>query len=274
MAGKLHGSGHFASALFPSLREDLCQAEIEMSAMNYASLCLSVGLGNAIAMGLLLAFLGAALGNSMLLMVTLPLAIGLLLVTFVTLVYYPRVIASRRARELERELIPALQQMLIEIKSGVTLFNAMASVSQDYGEVSREFKKVVVKMNAGEPELDALSEITEANPSKSFKKVLWQVSNALKVGSDLSGVLDNQVNSLTRERIDQIRRYGQELSPWTMMYMMVAVILPSIGVSMMIVIVGFMSIPLPKTVLYGIRLFLTGFQLFFMNLVASRRPAV
>ncbi|PIT85466.1 hypothetical protein COU36_03090, partial [Candidatus Micrarchaeota archaeon CG10_big_fil_rev_8_21_14_0_10_59_7] len=79
---------------------------------------------------------------------------------------------------------------------------------------------------------------------------------------------------LTRERIDQIRKYGQELSPWTMIYMMAAVILPSLGVTVLIVIASFMSVGIPAVVLPVIVLMLVGFQLFFMNFVASRRPTV
>lgn len=269
-----HSAGHFASVFFPSLREDLLQSEIPFSQINYAALALSVAITNALAMGVLLGVLAIGLSNALLGAAAGLVTFGVFFISFLTVLYYPRIIARKRARELERNLIPAIQQLLIEIKSGVTLFNAMASVSQDYGEVSKEFKKIVVKMNSGIHELDALSEVTEANPSKSFRKALWQISNALKVGSNLSGVLENQVTVLTRERIDQIRRYGQELSPWTMMYMMAAVIMPSIGVAMLIVIMGFLSFSLPRVVLAALWIFLAVFQLFFMNLVASRRPAI
>ncbi|OIO25439.1 hypothetical protein AUJ14_04200 [Candidatus Micrarchaeota archaeon CG1_02_55_22] len=250
------------------------QSEIPFSQINYAALALSVAITNALAMGVLLGVLAIGLSNALLGAAAGLVTFGVFFISFLTVLYYPRIIARKRARELERNLIPAIQQLLIEIKSGVTLFNAMASVSQDYGEVSKEFKKIVVKMNSGIHELDALSEVTEANPSKSFRKALWQISNALKVGSNLSGVLENQVTVLTRERIDQIRRYGQELSPWTMMYMMAAVIMPSIGVAMLIVIMGFLSFSLPRVVLAALWIFLAVFQLFFMNLVASRRPAI
>jgi len=207
-----------------------------------------------------------------------PLSIGVAILlffgSFATILAYPRIIALKRMRQLETQLIPAMRQLLIEIKSGVPLFNAMASISTDYGEVSKELKKVVQKINSGTPELEALAEASTANPSHQFRRILWQVSNALKVGSDVGKVLSLQIDELTRERVDQIRRYGQELSPWTMIYMMAAVIVPSLGVTMMIVIVGFLDVVVPKVLLLVVIAGLVGFQLFFMNFVNSRRPAI
>ena len=48
------------------------------------------------------------------------------------------------------------------------------------------------------PELDALAEASHENPSLQFRKVLWQISNALKVGSDVGEALEAIVEELTR----------------------------------------------------------------------------
>ena len=140
--------------------------------------------------------------------------------------------------------------------------------------MSNAFSKIVQKINSGVPELEALAEASTTNPSHQYRRLLWQISNALKVGSDLGRVLELQIDELTRERVDQIRRYGQELSPWTMIYMMAAVIVPSLGVTMLIVIVGFLDVTVPKIILAVVLAGLIGFQLFFLNFVNSRRPAI
>ena len=269
----LKNIGAFLSAFFPGLREMLMQAEISLQPREYAAIAFVVAVFNMLGALLMMLLIGFMFDVN-LMVAALVSGVLIALASFVTIIYYPQIIVTKRMRALENQMIPATRQLLIELKSGVPLFNAMASVSVDYGEVSKEFRKIVKKMNSGVPELDALSEATVANPSPQFRKILWQISNALKVGSDVASVLEQLLAELTRERIDQIRKYGQELSPWTMLYMMAAVILPSLGVTMLIVIASFMSAGIPAVVLPVIVLMLVGFQLFFMNFVASRRPTV
>ena len=130
------------------------------------------------------------------------------------------------------------------------------------------------RFNSGVSDLDVLSDAARENPSFQFRKVLWQVSNALKVGSDVGSALEVIVNDLEKEKIDEIRKYGQELAPWTMIYMMAAVVLPSLGIALLIVITSFLAVELPSFTLAIVLAFLVIFQLFFMNFVASRRPLI
>ncbi len=270
---KLIQTGRFVSAFFPGLHDSLLEAGYELPAREYAALALTVSLVNVLVFGLALTLVVLLSGSgSWLPAIAITLALGV--ASFTTAVFYPQIIARRRQRALENQLIPALRQLLIELRSGVPLFNAMASLTTDYGEVSEEFRTIVRKINAGTSDLDALSEATASNPSQQFRNVLLQISNALKVGSDLGNALEAQVTELTRQRVDQIRRYGQELSPWTMIYMMAAVIIPSVGVAMLTVIVGFLNISIPSISLVVILIGLICFQVFFLNFVASRRPAV
>lgn len=273
LSKRTKNAGNFVATLFSGIEEDLVHAQINVSAREYAAIALIVAPFNALVFGALVLAVGLAVRIN----VVIPLAMTVVLVgvaSFFTLLIYPKIISMRRSRLLEKELIPATRQLIIELKSGVPLFNAMASISSDYGEVSREFKKMVTKINNGVPELDALADSSHENPSLQYRKVLWQISNALKTGSDVGSALEVILDELTRERVNQIRRYGQELSPWTMLYMLAAVVLPSLGVTLLIVISSFLSVPVPKIVLPAVLVFLLGFQLFFMNLVSSRRPAV
>jgi flagellar protein FlaJ len=194
--------------------------------------------------------------------------------SFFTILFYPAVVARRRTRDLETNLIPALRQLLINVKSGVPLFQAMTSVSTGYGPVSGEFAKMVGKMNAGVAQTDVLNEASMRNPSFRFRRVLWQISNALKVGSDVGSAIEEMISELTKERIAEIHRYGQELNPWVMIYMVLAVVLPSLGITMIIIIMSFMNVLIPVTVFPAVFLFLLGFQLFFISFVKSRRPQV
>ncbi len=270
---KFKNVGSFLSSLFPGAHQDLIQAEYTIKLRDYCAIAFVTATTNFILTSLLILLISLAAGMNL---TALAIAASIIvsIATFFTILYYPKIIATKRARKLEQQLTPALRQLLIELKSGVPLFNAMASVSNDYGEVSVEFKKIVTKINGGTRDLDAIAEATTANPSLQFRKVLWQISNALKVGSDLSHVLEVLVHDLTLAQMEKIKKYGQELSPWIMIYMMAAVILPSLGITMLMVLMSFLSASIPPIILPILIAFLAGFQLFFMNFVSTRRPKV
>ncbi|NYZ78656.1 type II secretion system F family protein [Candidatus Micrarchaeota archaeon] len=267
------GMGEFISSLLPNLRLELMQAEVDMPPRRYAA----VSLVSATVNFILISFITIAAGFlTRRDVVLLGIFAGLLvwIASFFTILFYPAVIARRRTRNLEANLIPALRQLLINIKSGVPLFQAMASVSSGYGPVSREFAKMVEQMNAGVAQTDVLNEASKRNPSFRFRRVLWQISNALKVGSDVGRAIEGMIDELTRERIAEIQRYGQELNPWVMIYMVMAVVLPSLGITMIIIIMSFMNVLIPITIFPAVFLFLLVFQLFFISFVKSRRPQV
>ncbi len=272
------GAGDALHAFSPSLAEDLFQARMDVTAREYASACALNASFYALLSAVFAVILPVRLGMSKLsfelAMIAIATGLAMGIAVIVTMFFYPKIIVTRHSRRLEAELIPATRQLLIEIKSGVPLFNAMASISSDYGDVSVEFQKITRKINSGVHEVNALADSTRENPSMRFRKVLWQISNALKVGSDVAKALETVLAELEKDKVDQIKRYGQELSPWTLAYMMVAVVLPSLGISMLIVISSFLGITIPKITLPLIIMGLAGFQIFFINFVGTRRPAI
>ncbi|MFH1106791.1 MAG: type II secretion system F family protein [Candidatus Micrarchaeota archaeon] len=267
-------AGNVVSTFFPGLGQELIQAESQINAREYAANAIVASLGN------FLAILGGSLllaritGEASLYWQGPVAAVLIGAVSVVTIVSYPKIITRKKARRLDNELIPALRQLLIHVKSGVPLFEALASACDDYGEVSVEFRKMIKKINGGIPIQQAFEEAGKASPSKQMKRVLWQISNALKVGTDVGKALEEMINDLTKEKIDDIKRYGQELSPWTMIYMLAAIVVPSLGITMMLVIISFLGIEVPSIFFSLVLVFIIGFQIFFLDFVRSRRPAV
>lgn len=266
--------GNVASTFFPGLGQELIQADSAFNAREYSAMAIVAAFFNAFfvfAGGLLLFQITK---DRSLLWVTPLACVFIGAVSLLSVLNYPKIITRRKARRLDNELIPAMRQLLIHVKSGVPLFEALASACDGYGEVSVEFRKMVKKINGGIPLQAAFEEAGKASPSQQMKRVLWQVSNALKVGTDVGKALEEMIDDLTKEKIDEIKRYGQELSPWSMIYMLAAIVLPSLGITMMLVIISFLGIAVPRVVFAGVVIFIIGFQLFFMDFVRSRRPAV
>ena len=188
---------------------------------------------------------------------------------------YPKFISNRKVRGLEKNLMPMLQSFLVQLNSGVPLFNIMVNVSYGgYGEISEEFKKAVKEINAGKPQDGVIEEIAANNPSILFRRSIWQIANGMKSGSDMSSVIKDIIDGLSEEQVIQIQQYGAQLNPLAMFYMMIAVIIPSLSVTLVIVISSFASLPeaTVKFVFWGIFGFVVFLQIIFIGIMKSRRP--
>jgi pilus assembly protein TadC len=191
--------------------------------------------------------------------------------------FLPEIIIKKRVNNLERNILPALQNILVQLRSGIPLFDVMVNVaSSDYGDVSKEFLTVVKQINGGIHQIDALEKVALENPSPLFRGALWQMVNGMKTGANLSDVLRDIMNNLAEEQLLQVEEYGATLSPLTMFYMIGAVILPAIGINFLIVIVAFMQLDQATTqmVFYGVFGFTTFMQLMFINIIKSKRPSL
>lgn len=194
----------------------------------------------------------------------------------VTLFYikiYPKVIIKKRVMDVERNLLYALRHMYVQITSGVPIFDAIVSIADgNYSGVSKEFKAAVKDVNTGTSIESALDGVATRIPSQYLRRTIWQVSNGIKSGSDIGNVLKNIIDYISSEQRIMIRRYGAQLNPLTLVYMMIAVIMPSLGVTFLIVLSSFTKIPVTTNMFYGILGFLALFQFMFLGIMKSKRP--
>ncbi|MBI5355257.1 MAG: type II secretion system F family protein [Candidatus Aenigmarchaeota archaeon] len=240
----------------PSIKLDLVQAEMEIDPLDYMSLTLFTSLFYFVILGGLMTFVGFVVKGAF---DPIGIVIGTVffIMSFNYLAFYPKVQAKKRLNDLEANLLYALRHLLIQVRSGVPLFESMVSITSGYGQISVEFKKIVSEINAGVPETMALDEAAKRNPSLYFRRSLWQI-----------------VNAIAREQINRIKRYGQELNPWTMLYMIIAVIAPTLGITFIIIMTSFAGIKVPKLIFPFILGGIGMFQFFFMGFIRSRRPPV
>jgi flagellar protein FlaJ len=208
-----------------------------------------------------------------------PLGIALLPAVFVFSIQliYPKMYSNRKETEIERNLIPALEDMLVQLNSGVSLFTILVNISSsDYGALSNEFRKAVKQINSGMPQIEVLEELGEKNPSLYFRRTLWQISNGMRAGSDISIVIKESIKSLSEEQIIQIQSYGNKLNPLVMFYMLSSVILPALAITFLTIISSLVSLPqaianLVFLCLFGIVVFI---QLMFIGIIKSLRPTL
>ena len=219
------------------LFKNLKNAGVDLTREEYLAICVG---------GFVISFLSLFILSSTLLIVmqverALVLALGFAFLfggfVFFSRLIYPKVYNNRKQRNIERNLIPALQDMLVQLYSGVPLFTIMINISlADYEELSEQFKKAVKGINAGRPQIEVLEELGKDNPSEFFKKALWQISNGMRAGSDISIVIQDTVKSLSEEQYIQIQEYGNKLNPAIMFYMLSSVILPALAITFLTII--------------------------------------
>ena len=86
--------------------------------------------------------------------------------------------------------------------------------------------------------------------------------------------MEATVDEIVKEQLLSIRKYGQELNPWTLMYMMFGVILPSLGIAFLLILSTFAGFAITGAMLFAILFFLAIFQFMFINVIRSKRPMV
>jgi archaeal flagellar protein FlaJ len=274
-AKKIEGFSDRLKSLFPKLETDLKFSEMGVVARDYIGMCFIASSMLFVFFFLILLLILARFEFEGFLLISFISSFIITLFVFIQQVYYPKLLVQRRVRSIEQNLMPALQNIMIQINSGVPLFDTLVNISfGGYGEISNEFKLAVKKIAAGEDEIEAIESLATRNASPYFRRTIWQMVNGMKAGSDISKVLDSILRNLGDEQLISIQKYGSQLSPLAMFYMMIAVILPSLGITLIIVLSSFVSLgeDTLKMIFYSLGTVVILFQLMFIGVIQSRRP--
>ncbi|MBI4738188.1 type II secretion system F family protein [Candidatus Woesearchaeota archaeon] len=180
----------------------------------------------------------------------------------------------RMQREIDREIVFAGRFLVVELQSGIPLYDAFVNIAKNYPSTGKYFIEIVHQVDLGTSLDDALNEAVELTPSPNFRKFLWQIVNSLKTGSDITTSLTAVIEQIQREQIIEVKRYGRKLNPLAMFYMIIAVIAPTLGTVMLVVLSSFISLEIDLAALLVIAVVLGFVQFMFLALIRSSRPAV
>jgi len=193
---------------------------------------------------------------------------------FYFIIQVPFGVIRQREREINKEVLFAGRYLLTKLQSGAPLFNSLIDASQSYGICSKYFKEIVDDINTGTPIEDALENAMTYNASSKFKRILWQLHGSLKTGSDISGGLKATLAAITTEQIIEIKEYGRKLNSYMVFYLVVACVIPSLGLTMMVILGSFLRLNIDRTIFYVILFFLVVIQLMFIMIIKASRPMV
>jgi flagellar protein FlaJ len=275
LARRFIGWGSMVALSLPFLSLDLKQAELDFEAEEYGAIALILFIFYLAVFSVLAYFVALRFKALDPLMLSAGFGLVLAFMMATQVLAYPRILVRRKVRELEQNLIFALRTMLVQLRSGIPLYGALRTVAEGkFGRVSQEFHRAVEEITTGTREEDALQKLAMRNPSWFFRKSLWQIVNGLKTGTDISDILDDIVESMTNEEEVQIRTYGGSLRVLSLVYMLLGVIIPSLGITFLIVISSFPQIQITEITYWTLLIGLIVGQVAYLGLMKSKRPTL
>ncbi|HLC60126.1 MAG TPA: type II secretion system F family protein [Candidatus Nanoarchaeia archaeon] len=164
--------------------------------------------------------------------------------------------------------------LLVKLYSGRPLLNALIETSESRGIAAKYIKEIVDDIGTGSTIEDALRNAMIYSPSEKLRKILFHINNALKLGIDVTGPLESVLEGITKEDSLEIEKYGKKLNTLVIFYMLGAVIMPSLGVSIFVVISSFVSFPIGLGGLLLFVFFIVIIEFIFIALFRSIRPMV
>ncbi|MBN2422557.1 type II secretion system F family protein [Candidatus Woesearchaeota archaeon] len=208
---------------------------------------------------------------ALILIVVLPF---LFIIVFFYFFKIPTVKINKIKRMINREVIFVGRFLIVELESGVPLFNAIKNVSRNFEVVGAYFQEIVEKVSVGTTLEKAINEAVDMVPSNSLRRMLWQLSNSITTGSDVVSPLNNVIETLTREQQIEVAEYGRKLNPLAMFYMLIAVVVPSLGITLLTIITVFIGLKLSLSILMMIVGLLGFMQFMFVAIINSGRPSI
>lgn len=256
----------------PNLKKKLWIAQIRQTPEEYVYQKLKLGLIAGFAMAILTFFLVDKTHEPY----------WWILVTFVLfflLVFYSMMKTvdakvTRRQKDIDREVLFAGRFLLVKLNSGKPLINALVDASKSYGVANKYFQSIIHEIDTGTPLEEALEKAINYSPSNRMKKILFQITTALKIGTDVSESLGAALEQVAEEQLVEIQRYGKKLSSVTMFYMLGAIVMPSLGLTMFVVVASMMSMAVDFMLFAALAVFLLIIEFIFMTVFKSIRPNV
>jgi len=260
------------SSLFPSLKKEIRIAHMETTPQEFIYKSLKFSLPFSLGLTVLLFFILDKAGLNLWLLIPIFIIIFFLVFYFAFLKLKGKII--KRQKEIDREVLFAGQYLLIKLYSGKPLLNALIDTSKSYGVASKYIKEIVNDIGTGSSLEKALENAMIYSPSERFRKILFHVNNALRLGIDVTKPLKSVLVEIRKEQEIEIKRYGKKLNTVVIFYMLAAVVIPSIGMIMFIVISSFINFSVSLNHFLIAIAFIILIQLMFISLFKSVRPTV
>jgi len=276
MGVRFHGIGVRLISLYPNVRYDLKNIGVDFPAEHYCSAAFLSGLIWALLVSLFLGiFLSAVPSIPLPLRIALPLIVGFLafLISTIFYLFYPKMMGKTIGTTIDRELIFAMRDMLIQISSGIPLFTVIENIgSSNYGYVSMEFKRVATNVKGGSSLLHELELMAIRTQSEYLKKISWQLVTAIRSGANLTATLKSVVKVLVDYQFSISKSFNAELNFIILIFMLLSAVLPTIGTTVLVIFSVFGMFGISSEVLLAVVVISFFAQAGIVAYVYTKRP--
>ncbi|MGV8086040.1 MAG: type II secretion system F family protein [Candidatus Woesearchaeota archaeon] len=251
----------------PDLRLKLRQAGIMSEPEDYVKSILTTTILLSIGIFFTMFFFTLSLWS----IIVIPLSIPLLFMYFVK---YVDVKIEKIKKKVDEEIIFASRFLIIGIESGVPIHKIFEDMEKNYEYVGYYFGEILNKVYFGTTMEDAINDTLLTSPSQNLRRVLWQVMNSLQTGTEVGGALNSVTEQIIREQAIAVQEYGKKLSPLAMFYMTISIIVPSLGITMFVILASFMGLKISMGILVVLAILIGFIQFMFLAIARSSRPSI
>jgi pilus assembly protein TadC len=262
---------HRLSRKFPELSLKLKQAGISGSEEAFLKKTIFSACIMTAGIALILVALTSRLSLSKLTLLFIP---AVFVMFFFFFMQMPDVKIKRERQEIGKEIIFSGRFLMVELESGIDIYHSFEGVAANYPVVGKYFRHIIKQVDLGTDVENAINEEVELTPSDDLRKILWQLLNSLRTGADASNSLKSVIEQIVKEQQIMITEYGRKLNPLAMFYMIIAIILPTLGITMLMVVGTLTGIAIDFNALMVILLFIAFMQFMFLSIIRSSRPSV
>ncbi len=263
----------FVQKKFPNLKRELYAAHISKTPHDYVKRSLKTALLYSVSFIVLFFFI---IDSLLLPFWILGVAFPILFVFMLHMqMIIPKVTMRKRIKEIDDDIIFTSRFLLIKLSAGKPLFNALIETSQSYGVSAKYIKELVDDINFGTPIEKALQHATENSPSRHFRKIMFQINIALRIGVDVTKNLESAIEEIEDEQALELTKYSKKLNSAALFYMLIAIIMPSLGMTVLILLLSVLPNFQIDISIYIFLLFcIVMLQLFFISVFRQIRPSV
>jgi len=273
---RFRGIGVRIISFYPNVRYDLKNLGVEFPPEYYCTVAFLSGLIWAVVVAVFLGiFLTMVPSIPAPLKVALPAVLGFLALLISTIFYlaYPRMMGKSIGATIDKELIFAMRDMLIQISSGIPLFTVIENIGgSNYGYVSMEFKRVSTNVKGGSPLLHEIELMAIRTQSEYLKKISWQLVTAIRSGANLTATLKSVVKILVDYQFALSKSFNAELNFIILIFMLVSAVLPTIGTTVLVIFSVFGMFGISSEVLLGVVAISFLIQAGIVAYVYTKRP--
>lgn len=177
-------------------------------------------------------------------------------------------------KDIDKEVLFAGRFLLVKLNSGTPLITALSQAAHSYGVASKYFEEIVRDIDMGTSLEEALDKARRYSPSKRFRRIIFQIGNALKIGVDVTQFLEAILDEIAESQLIEIQKYGKKLNGMTMFYMLLSIIMPSLGITLMVTIISLINVKLDSSFFFLLIFLLLIIEFLFISIFKSIRPNV